>query len=611
MNSRRASFTSLSANNYSATILKMGVLFFICLLTFNANIVRAQETRVVEGKEARAERPAATGTITGRVVGDDGRPVADAMISYSRAYSRIRSPRQTATADSDGRFRLTGLEPGLYNVYAMMPGLVNAPEPVGNVNESGFYRPGDSVNITLIKGGVITGTVRDANGEPVVAVVVRAIRTKDAVGKTLFSGTLQERMTDDRGVYRIYGLPPGTYLVSAGGSQRFYMEFNAYENDAPTFFPSSTNDTASEVPVRSGEEATGIDIRYRGERGHAVSGKVSGAMEDGNRYGITISLRQTVTSGYEAATFVGQGTNQGFSFYGVADGEYELMAQQWGSGAESVASTPRRITVKGNDVTGIELKLAPLGSISGRVVIEGALKENCGDTRNATLLETPVNALRDLKNQSEASQQPFFSSSATLPTDQGEFTIHNLMAGNYRLTTRLPTEVWYVRSITLPTAATRQPVAPAKSAETKSASTSSFLALKMGERISGVTVHVAQDAASLRGRVVPATEGAALPANLKVHLVPTERERAEDLLRYSEVPLGSDGAFTMQNLAPGRYWIIARPAPDDAPERVLRPLAWDAQERAKLRREAEAANTTIELQSCQRVADYALRLRAQ
>jgi protocatechuate 3,4-dioxygenase beta subunit len=609
MNSRRASFTSLPANNLSAAIIKKGALLFICLLTLTADVVRAQEPRIVEKKEARAERPAATGTITGRVVSEDGRPVADAMISYFKAYSRVVGPRQTATADSDGRFRLTGLEPGLYNVHAMMPGFVNATEPVGNVNESGFYRPGDSVNLTLMKGGVITGTVRDANGEPVVAVVVRAMRIRDANGKAQFSSTLQERMTDDRGVYRIYGLPPGTYVVSAGGSQRFYSEFNAYENDAPTFFPSSTNDTASEVSVRGGEEATGIDIRYRGERGHAVSGTISGAIEENNRYGITISLRQTVTGGYEAGTFVNQGTKQSFSFYGVADGEYELIAQQWGRAGESIASIPRRITVKGNDVTGIELKLAPLGSISGRVVLEGVLKENCGDTRNATLLETAVNALRDLKNQSEASpQQPFFAGGATLPTEQGEFMIPNLMTGSYRLTARLPTEAWYVRSVTLPTA--RQPAAQSKSAETKSAPPASFLALKMGERISGVTVNIAQDAAALRGRVVSATEGAALPANLKVHLVPAERERAEDLLRYSEVPLGSDGAFTLTNLAPGRYWIIARPAPDDAPERMLRPLAWDATERAKLRREAEAANTAVELQSCQRIADYALRLRA-
>jgi hypothetical protein len=93
--------------------------------------------------------------------------------------------------------------------------------------------------------------------------------------------------------------------------------------------------------------------------------------------------------------------------------------------------------------------------------------------------------------------------------------------------------------------------------------------------------------------------------------VPAERERAEDTLRYSEAQMASDGTFAFQNLAPGRYLVIARAAPEnETPERAARPLAWDADTRAKLRREAEAANTTIELQPCQRLNDYSLRYAA-
>ena len=66
--------------------------------------------------------------------------------------------------------------------------------------------------------------------------------------------------------------------------------------------------------------------------------------------------------------------------------------------------------------------------------------------------------------------------------------------------------------------------------------------------------------------------------------------------------------FSFQNLAPGRYWLIARSVPEnETPERVPRPPAWDADTRAKLRREAETANTVIDLQSCQRAINYELR----
>src|SRR5262249_56752674 len=81
------------------------------------------------------------------------------------------------------------------------------------------------------------------------------------------------RSTDDGGVYRLYGLSPGTYVVFTRNS--FHAIASPYDKDAPTYYPSSTRETAAEVTVTSGGEASGVDIRYRGERGHAVSGSIS------------------------------------------------------------------------------------------------------------------------------------------------------------------------------------------------------------------------------------------------------------------------------------------------------------------------------------------------
>src|SRR6185503_21174390 len=115
-------------------------------------------------------------------------------------------------------------------------------------------------------------------GEPVISVRVRVIMVRNAKGQRpgqLFSmfGSM-EQSTDDRGVYRIYGISPGTYIVSAGGTSiaQPYL-FNPYDTDAPTYAPSSTRDDAAEVTVRAGEESN-VDIRYRGEPGHTVSGTV-------------------------------------------------------------------------------------------------------------------------------------------------------------------------------------------------------------------------------------------------------------------------------------------------------------------------------------------------
>jgi hypothetical protein len=635
MNNLAKPFTSrLTGDSFNTVALHRAQILFICLALACAGSIRAQDAATQAPATTAAERTTAAdtrGAITGRVVGEDGRPLSDAVVYLSRVYSRVAGAPLTATTDSEGRFQITGLDSGLFTISATLPGYT-VPDMTSSSGETNYYRLGDNANLTLVKGGVITGTVRDSNNEPVVAVAVRAVRVRDAMGRTPsgrvqgFSGFLPERMTDDRGIYRIYGLPPGTYLISSGGSQRLFGAFNAYEGDAPTFFPSSTRDTAAEVVVRGGEEATNIDIRYRGERGHTVSGTIAGMTDTNLRAGVSITIRQISSGGFEGATFVMPGaTKPGFSFSGMSDGEYEVAAQQFNGTNGSTASLPKKVTVKGADVTGVEIALLPLASISGRVQLEAPPKEKCAaQGRGATLLETLINARRDEKKKAaDTAPLPFFYNGGGVPTDQGEFTIRNLMPGAYRLTTRLADETWYVRSISLqgatPAAATATPqgTVPAKPAQAKSvvAATAGAVSLKAGERLMNVTVQIAQDAAALRGRVTSATaegaEGAQPPLNLKVYLVPLDKARAEDTLRYSEAALDAAGSFEFKNLAPGRYWIIAGAAKEsEAGEQSTRPLFWDADERARLRREAEAANTIVELQPCGRVTDYVLRYGA-
>ena len=120
---------------------------------------------------------------------------------------------------------------------------------------------------------------------------------------------------------------------------------------------------------------------------------------------------------------------------------------------------------------------------------------------------------------------------------------------------------------------------------------------------------VGQDAAGLRGRVAVTPE-TAIPAGLRVHLIPEERERVDNILRYSETLVSADGSFAFTNLAPGRYFVVARiEPPGETQSTPPRPSAWDPTARIKLRREAEAANKVVELKPCQRLVDYTLALK--
>jgi protocatechuate 3,4-dioxygenase beta subunit len=118
----------------------------------------------------------------------------------------------------------------------------------------------------MIKGAVITGKVTTAEGEPVSGAYIGVEMVRDGKGGPVSRGETEFPVsTDDRGVYRLYGLAPGTYTVFT----RYNLtgRIATYGAVVSTYHPSSGRETATRVAVSSGGEASGIDIRYRGDRG--------------------------------------------------------------------------------------------------------------------------------------------------------------------------------------------------------------------------------------------------------------------------------------------------------------------------------------------------------
>jgi hypothetical protein len=315
------------------------------------------------------------GSITGRVVSDDGQPLVGVRVSVSAFDANaVNRSTQAALTDGEGNFRTDGLRPAAYQVTAYTPGYVT-PRPPGG--EPTYHRLGETVTLTLRKGGVITGKVTDALGEPVVGVAVNPVLVRDEGGrKALAMTSVPGFMTDDRGLYRLYGLTPGVYVVRVSGDPSFGGR-TAADGDIATYHPSATADDAAEVAVGAGEEITGVDIRHRGERGHVVSGKVVGLNSEGVQTSptgmveaVTINLARMPGGVPVGSTFVVvRESRRGFSFRGLPDGEYELVARLGFPGKDGSVSAPRRVTVRGGDVTGVELVLAPLGSVAGRFAL--------------------------------------------------------------------------------------------------------------------------------------------------------------------------------------------------------------------------------------------------
>jgi protocatechuate 3,4-dioxygenase beta subunit len=562
-----------------------------------------------------------TRTITGRVVDEGNKPIEGASIFASPAgmnfvseRSRVSDRMHSASTNEQGEFALENVPPGAYRLSARAQGYVIAPDINEERGGEKYYRVGDTVSLRMIKGGVITGTVTNSTGEPVVAVRVRPILLRDLKNRTAppnLYDMQREWRTDDRGVYRIYGLEPGVYLVYTGGKNFNQQHISPYDFDEPTFFPSASRVNASEVKVNSGEEASGIDIRYRDNRGHIISGSVTGAIADSDRNMAVVYISDAVTGTFVGVAEASMGPNgRGFAITTVSDGEYIAKAIGSGDGREiTLSSPPRRVVVKGDDVAGVNLALAPFGSIAGRVAlepVEGAeRKPQCKDRRESSIEGTVIRPRADEKGKPKDQQSMGKSFSLFglpiegTPNDKGEFKIEMLEAARYHLEMKLPSDDWYIRSVTL----------PADSPATKPQNAAlNGIALKAGDHLAGMTVKIAEGAAGLRGRIVPATEGARLPDGLQVHLIPAEKEAAEDTLRFAEAAVQSDGLFTLGNLAPGKYLLLIKPAADKtSTDSEPRPVAWDGEGRAMLRKQGEAASIAIELQPCQRINDYVLR----
>lgn len=593
---------------------------------------------VAQQPAADKAEPPKTGSIKGRVLGDDGQPLANIpvmAIPFGRNAARrpgqfqapqqMVMPAQTVT-DDEGNFEFINLTPASYAISASAPGYV-APTPEDSdeeENRSGLYRLGEVANISLVKGGVITGKVVNANNEPLTGVNVSVIRVGNLNGEpdelSVVRGQARGWRTDDRGVYRIYGLIPGTYIVQAGIVQTGQgrpggNQLSPYSHDAPTYYPSSARDAAIPLPVPVGAEVSGIDIRYRADKGRSVGGKVIVAQTKttaqtpiqprrANNFAATeIRLNVAGTDSVVATTIQPDGQASGFAFYAIPDGEYEISARRFGAAGESDSvSESRHVSVQGADVAGIQLSLTPLALLSGKVLLEKAAANSpatCHSPRRSFAEEILLTVQREETTTAAITNRRANLPRSIAPLTGGDFTFRNLEAGRWRLQTRLPNENWYVRYIQ---SATPNAVAASRKPQAATAATPNIArngaVLKSGDKLTGITVTIAEGAAGLKGTV-------SAKGKQQIHLIPAEKENADDVLRYSQTNITGEGTFQFKNIAPGRYLLLATPVKAGTAQLA----AWDSAQRLALRKEAETVGNVVELAACQRITDHKLNLK--
>jgi uncharacterized protein (DUF2141 family) len=172
-----------------------------------------------------------TGVIAGAVrTAGTGAPVR-------RARVRLAAPElqggRTVLTDDEGRFVFVALPAGRYTLSASKAGFVdmaygaNRPGRAGTPIQLANGQTIDRLSLSLPRGSVITGTVVDEYGEPAAGIQVRAMQYVMQTGERRLQMAGQDQ-TDDRGIYRIYQLQPGDYVVSAVPRNRGVSEVQQF-----------------------------------------------------------------------------------------------------------------------------------------------------------------------------------------------------------------------------------------------------------------------------------------------------------------------------------------------------------------------------------------------
>lgn len=556
-------------------------------------------------KSAKQPKPAdqSRGTIFGTVLDETGSPMVDALVSLSPVGSRAYGDFLRETTDRDGRFNFENLKPRQYGISVNYAGYVLPEDSENPPKERKTYQINQEVNLTLKKGGVITGKVFGADGVPIIKIRVRTVKIRDEFGRlvpaqepTRFS---QQNFTDDRGVYRLFGLEAGGYLVFVGGKDNFYDSDLQTEGNSPVYHPSDSVDTAREISVGYGRETNAVDINFRQIQGFVVSGSVSGAKPGGSDNGrVDISLINSANGVDIIQTTVSPRDGKySFQIEQIPDGEYEIRAFQFDDKGIFSRNPLQKIKIRGADVSGVKINLISLASIKGDVKFEKnpALKQikECHETDQTAVASMIIKFDSAAKEKSILDPiERSWQNNVAAPDEKGNFTINGLENGKYFLKLKFPDKNLYVKDF-------YKQISPKEQRNLKSG-----LSLGAGEISDNVKIILSDGAVQINGKIVVSKENLAENRSGKwiVYLIPADEENKDNVLLYAESVSDSNNKFSFENIRPGNYFLSIENYSIDAGKvkNISVPKFYDHESRTKLYQAAKNKKVeAITLQSCQ------------
>jgi protocatechuate 3,4-dioxygenase beta subunit len=478
-----------------------------------------------------------TCTVSGLVVKlTGGEPIKAAIVLLRQAEDPNQGYR--ALTDPEGHFEIKDVEAGRYRLEVSHAGFVTLQFAQKKPDDPGALltlSPGDSVTdriFRLAPAAVIAGRIMDEDGQPLPWVMVTAMREVYNEGKRKLA-TEAFVNTNDLGEYRLFGLPPGHYFVSAlyrVGGHRFggensFKDLGESKTDrgyVTTYYPGSTDVThATLITVQEGEELPSMDMLLRQVGVFKVRGRVYNSVTRHSGGDIYLDLapkNSRLNWAFITNNYTNVQKDGSFELQNILAGSYTLSAYWFDEG--KFYATHQPIEIANTDIDGITLTIAPGMNIEGHLTWEG----------NPSLEQEE---LRILANGETGE----YAGGDARVLANGAFTLKNISEGTYRLGVTGISPDCYVKSVRYGTSDATQ---------------------------EGFTVHRGTDAAldvtvSSRGARVKGnvTDADGLPApGVWIALVPEEKHRGEFRL-YKTKTTDQHGHFELRGIAPGEYKLFS------------------------------------------------------
>jgi len=584
-------------------ILAGAFLFIVLLILFlptpfehsahaqssNSNVAIAIATPSPEPTPPKA-------TVRGKAVYDDtGRPIRRASVILASQNNTYRIG-VTSVTDMDGNFEFKDVVAGTYIFIVNSPGLIT---PYGYANDVNIDIPSKvndklfevfreeftvvtvegtkdvKVDVRAKRGGAISGRVTYADGDPAVNITINILRKNKEKTSRVITGLSIESIigikTDDRGMYRVAGLPPGDYFVvanepvthtdkSASSDSEFETIFGAGGSMLLTFYPgASTKEEATPITLTAGQEQTETNISLP-ERGlYKIRGTVIARSDKRPLKGFNVTLKRkdklsslnALGPSSERLNTDTTGEDGSWSFKDLPEGaytikvessyEYEEQATKTDSGKEPkrkkrLSGKTQEIKILSGDVTDVLIELSDGGRITGTVVMGNG--KPVTNFLPATIKAKPL--VDDAEDEEDS--YPYYREKYTgYVDDKGNFSIEGLPSGPVNFDVSVREEV-YVKSIM------------ANGIDV----TNSPLNLMEGADVQNVQIVLGDDMATLKGVLRSAGDK---PANMAVMLIPTNQAKwkaRSSIDSYKGDVPKQNGEFSIK-AAPGEYFIVFVP----------------------------------------------------